>query len=884
MLKREFGILFLVGFLILTSFPTALCRSPAPIIYVAGDGSGDFSCDGIDDHVQINQALKFVAENSGYTTVHLKGPFTYVIDDTLLINSNTILEGDSNAVIKLTDHAGWPTMKPLIQQMSNSGNDNITVRGFEVNVNYAGNSEVILGKGYYNVIYFTHSSNVKVYDMYMHDGMGDGLRINQGKNVQFYNNTIYKLGHDGMFAIGCENVEAWNNLITCRTNSALRIWNSNKVKLHDNLIDSFYHWSAGGPGIQIEKSAGIMDNIEIYNNTIHNTYGPRIWFFNYDTSSATRDQEKNIHIHHNIFYSTGTNPNITWVGGVLGSGFHDTLIENNIFDGAYHAAVVHMYPNGYSSDYSPKGGYTTAVRNNIIVNTQKRTKDPSGTGYAVINYLPETHNFVQENNCLYNNVGGNYINANKTTDIYVNPLFADQKNHDYHLQSVAGRWDGIVWVKDRVSSPCIDAGYPSSAYSNEPEPNGNRINIGTDGNTRYASKSELYVSTPILPTANFSSNITSGYAPLSVQFTDLSKNVTGINWNFGDRITSIDQNPMHTYSIAGNYTVNLTVSNANGTDSKTATINVLEKSKPILPAANFSTNITRGSAPLSVRFTDLSQNVTRRNWDFDNEGKADSIDVNPVHLYTIPGNYTVNLTVSNENGTDSKTATINVLEKSKPVLPVANFSTNVTQGSAPLSIQFTDLSQNITRRNWDFENEGKADSIDVNPVHLYTVPGVYTVNLTAINENGTYSKFATITVLEKPKALLPIANFSTNVTQGSAPLSVQFTDLSQNTISWSWDFDNNGQPEFSNKNPVYVYTVPGVYTVNLTTINKNGTTSKLTTINVTEGSKNNSENSGSTGNDTTSGYSEIVENETDDSSGSVSDGHSSEGSSSGGSQ
>ncbi len=797
MLRRELGILFLVGFLILTSFPTALCRSPAPIIYVAGDGSGDFNCDGIDDHVQINQALKFVAENSGYTTVHIKGPFTYVIDDTLLINSNTILEGDSNAVIKLADHAGWPTMKPLIQQMSNSGNDNITVRGFEVNVNYAGNSEVILGKGYYNVIYFTHSSNVKVYDMYMHDGMGDGLRINQGKNVQFYNNTIYKLGHDGMFAIGCENVEAWNNLITCRTNSALRIWNSNKVKLHDNLIDSFYHWSAGGPGIQIEKSAGIMDNIEIYNNTIHNTYGPGIWFFNYDTSSATRDQEKNIHIHHNIFYSTGTNPSITWVGGVLGSGFHDTLIENNIFDGAYHAAVVHMYPNGYSSDYSPKGGYTTTVRNNIIVNTQKRTKDPSGTGYAVINYLPETHNFVLENNCLYNNVGGNYINANKTTDIYVNPLFADQKNHDYHLQSVAGRWDGIIWVKDRVSSPCIDAGYPSSAYSNEPEPNGNRINIGPDGNTRYASKSELYVSTPILPTANFSSNITSGYAPLSVQFTDLSKNVTGINWNFGDRITSIDQNPTHTYSTAGNYTVNLTVSNANGTDSKTATINVLEKSKPILPVANFSTNITRGSAPLSVQFTDLSQNVTRRNWDFENEGKADSIDVNPVHLYTIPGNYTVNLTVSNENGTDSK--------------------------------------------------------------------------------------FATITVLEKPKALLPIANFSTNVTQGSAPLSIQFTDLSQNTISWSWDFDNNGQPEFSNKNPVYVYTVPGVYTVNLTAINENGTTSKLTTINVTEGSENNSGNSGSTGNDTTSGYSEIVENEVDDSGGSVSGGHSSEGSSSGGS-
>ena len=60
--------------------PTALCKTPtAPIVYVAGDGSGDFNCDGKGDEVQINQALKFVAENSAYTTVHLRGPFTYTI-------------------------------------------------------------------------------------------------------------------------------------------------------------------------------------------------------------------------------------------------------------------------------------------------------------------------------------------------------------------------------------------------------------------------------------------------------------------------------------------------------------------------------------------------------------------------------------------------------------------------------------------------------------------------------------------------------------------------------------------------------------------------------------------------------------------------------------
>jgi len=493
-LRRKLVLLSLVSCLVLASVHTALCRSSVPVIYIAGDGTGDFNCYGKNDNVQINEALKFVVGNPGYTTVHLKGPFTYAINDTLLIGSNTILEGDPTAVIKLMDHAGWDTMKPLIQQMNCSGNNNITIKGFEINVNAAGNSEIKLGRGYYNIIYFKQSENIKVYAMYMHDGMGDGLRINQSKNVQFYNNNICELGHDGMFAIGCENVEAWNNRIVCRTNSALRILDSNKVKLHNNIIDSFYHWNAGGPGIQIEKSSGIMDNIEVYDNTIHNTYGPGIWFFNHDTSLDTRDQGKNIHIHHNIFYNTGTNPIITWVGGILGSRFHDTLIENNVFDGVYHAAIVLMHPNDYSFEYSPKEGYKTIVRNNIIVNTQKRKKNPEGTGYAVINYLPETHPIILENNCLYNNAGGNYMNANSTTDIYADPLFADQKNHDYHLKSRAGHWDRSNWVMDEISSPCIGTGYPLSDYSNESKPNGNRISIGPDGNTSYASKSELCIS------------------------------------------------------------------------------------------------------------------------------------------------------------------------------------------------------------------------------------------------------------------------------------------------------------------------------------------------------------------------------------------------------
>lgn len=62
---------------------------------------------------------------------------------------------------------------------------------------------------------------------------------------------------------------------------------------------------------------------------------------------------------------------------------------------------------------------------------------------------------------------------------------------DYHLKSQAGHWDldKEIWVKDDVTSPCIDAGDPANPIGLEPFPNGGRINMGAFGGTVEASKS-----------------------------------------------------------------------------------------------------------------------------------------------------------------------------------------------------------------------------------------------------------------------------------------------------------------------------------------------------------------------------------------------------------
>jgi len=459
-LNRKLKILFFVGFLILADIPSVLCVSSAPIIYVSGDGSGDFNCNATDADLHINVALQFVAENSSYTTVYLKGPFTYFINDTLLIGSNTTLEGDSSATIKLVNNANWEAYKPMIEERS-IGIHDIAIQGFTIDGNRKNNTNVISGQNYYNMIHLINCQNISVCNMYLTNNQGDGLKTDSCSNIKLYNNTIYELGHDALYASGCSNVEAYNNKITCRTNSGLRLYNTNHASFYDNTITSN---NAGGAGIEIQKyGTPAMDDIEVYNNTVYRTALAGIWVFgsgSYSTSSA------NVHIHHNQIYDTGTKSNTQLIGGILSDGFN-ALIENNVIDGSYGAGIIQN--NVYSP--GPAGsGYMVTVRNNIITNT--RTSAAGGDGYGIYNLLTDTHSFVLPNNCFYNNTGGDFIGVQASpSDIAADPQYADRSKYNYHLRSKAGRWDGSGWVNDSISSPCIDTGYPLSDYSNEPEPN-----------------------------------------------------------------------------------------------------------------------------------------------------------------------------------------------------------------------------------------------------------------------------------------------------------------------------------------------------------------------------------------------------------------------------
>jgi uncharacterized protein (TIGR02145 family) len=166
------------------------------------------------------------------------------------------------------------------------------------------------------------------------------------------------------------------------------------------------------------------------------------------------------------------------------------------------------------------------------------------------------------------------------------------------------------------------------------------------------------------PVADFTASKTSITKGETIQFTDKSTNApTSWLWTFGDGTTSNLQNPIITYSTAGNYTVSLKATNSFGNNTKTLNITVSEPSNQA-PIADFTaskTNITKGE---TIQFTDKSTNSpTSWLWDF-GDGTT-STQQNPLKSFNSVGNYTVTLKATNSFGNSTKTTNITVSEQSE---------------------------------------------------------------------------------------------------------------------------------------------------------------------------------------------------------------------------
>jgi PKD repeat protein/C1A family cysteine protease len=312
--------------------------------------------------------------------------------------------------------------------------------------------------------------------------------------------------------------------------------------------------------------------------------------------------------------------------------------------------------------------------------------------------------------------------------------------------------------------------------------------------------------------ASFTGDPTSGYAPLTISFSDASAGaVTTWVWDFdGDgQEDATDQNPTYEYTNPGLYDVRLIVGDGVSSDTLLRE-HYIEVNQGL--SASFTGTPTNGYAPLSVSFSDASAGaITTWSWDFDGDDQADATSQNPTYEYTDPGLYDVRLIVGDGMSSDTLLRE-NYIEVNEGLS--ASFTGAPTSGYAPLTISFSDASAGaVTTWVWDFDGDGQEDATDQNPTYEYTNPGLYDVRL-IVGDGVSYDTLLREHYIEVNQGLS--ASFTGTPTNGYAPLEVSFSDASSGDVTtWSWDFDGDGQVDDTDQNPTFEYTEPGLYDVSL---------------------------------------------------------------------
>ena len=312
-----------------------------------------------------------------------------------------------------------------------------------------------------------------------------------------------------------------------------------------------------------------------------------------------------------------------------------------------------------------------------------------------------------------------------------------------------------------------------------------------------------------------------------------------------------------------------------------------DEAPPVAPVADFTADVTTGSAPLTVIFEDQSTNTpTSWAWDFENDGTVDSTIQNPSHTYDTPGSYTVSLTATNAAGSDGEVKTDYITVTDTPLLDLI-FEGTVTLADGTFTwtddsgvdhavstltphgaLQGAFLADGFTYGgSWhDTRNTALINWIDsgttnytydgsVSPklVWNYQKNGVYQnyfSTTTGVSNNGVadgdFLEFyygpdqqttdnATavlrITVVVEGGAVPPDAAFTADTQSGPAPLTVQFTDQSSGTppLTYAWDFTNDGTVDSTLQNPSHTYSAPGTYTVRLNVTNTEGSDEEVKT-------------------------------------------------------
>lgn len=330
------------------------------------------------------------------------------------------------------------------------------------------------------------------------------------------------------------------------------------------------------------------------------------------------------------------------------------------------------------------------------------------------------------------------------------------------------------------------------------------------------------------PAVDFTSHNNFGCGPLyPVDFQSNASSAVSWQWNFGDGNVSTLENPSHSYSNAGNYTVSLTITTAGGCQNTITRTNAVRITAPSL---TISSSRTSGCAPLgNVSFTatgNVLPAIASYHWDF-GDGSTGTA-ANPTHNYTGAGVFDVTLTVVTDGGC-TLSRNLQIVSGTAPANVDLTVVSSGVCASDPVRFQATATGA-VSEWIWVFTGGDTVVTTTPEYEHRFSVFGSVGATLTAIH-NGCASAPATRNDLLTVEG--PVANFGFALDCNNR-LAVTLTDSSMvdAATTYRWDFGDGAGSDLAAPLP-HVYAATGDYTIMLELTNGTCTSSVSRNVDLT---------------------------------------------------
>ena len=306
------------------------------------------------------------------------------------------------------------------------------------------------------------------------------------------------------------------------------------------------------------------------------------------------------------------------------------------------------------------------------------------------------------------------------------------------------------------------------------------------------------------PEVSAFSDTSNGCIPLPVNFSSIANSVGYYLWDFGDGNSSGLVNPNHTYTSDGYYSVNLRFEDLAGC------VDSFDFDIIPYPVPQLSFNpiqLDTCVLPASYTLQNNSIGASSNSWDF-GDGTISSIN-SPNYSYSAPGNYDINLLISNTYGcSDSSIQSIVI----NPV-PISNFDPiQLDTCILPINYNLVNNSQGAIAYTWDFGDGNSSNLGNIN--HSYNQDGNYQISLIAMNSVGCFDT-SKISI-----NILPVPDLSFNFVQRDTctiPSIFSFQNNSNGARSYIWDFGDGLYSSLSS--PFHTFGYAGTFNVQLSSTN-----------------------------------------------------------------